>query len=32
MSRSLYENLVARVAAQKFEVSRIELTSELLPN
>jgi apolipoprotein D and lipocalin family protein len=32
MSRSVYEELVARVAAQKFEVGRIELTSELLPN
>jgi apolipoprotein D and lipocalin family protein len=31
ISRSLYENLLARVAAQQFDVKRIELTSELLP-
>jgi apolipoprotein D and lipocalin family protein len=31
ISRSLYENLVARISAQQFDVKRLELTSELLP-
>jgi len=31
ISRALYDELVARIGAQQFDVKRIELTSELLP-
>lgn len=31
MSRTLYENLVARIGAQRFDTGRLALTSELLP-